>query len=105
MKSITVEELKKKMENKEEFVLYDVRENYEYEAGNINGINIPVKEFATNYQEIPKDKMVIVHCKSGGRSGQVIEYLNQAHKFDNLYNLEGGLMAYKQRIDPSINVL
>lgn len=104
MKSITVKELKKKMDDGEDFQLIDVREMFENEAANINGKLIPMSEVLDRLHEIEKEKPVIVHCRSGKRSANVISALEQQHGYTNLYNLEGGIMAWKQEIDPSLDV-
>ena len=49
-----------------------------------------------------KDKKVVMHCRSGGRSGQVVDYLEKKFGFDNLYNLKGGILAWADEIDPSV---
>lgn len=91
MKSITVTELKALMDNQADFQLIDVRENYEYEAGNINGIHIPMNDIPAQVDNIAKDKQVIIQCRSGKRSANVIQFLETNYQFDNLYNLEGGI--------------
>ncbi len=83
----------------------DVREDLEYETGNINGLHIPMGTVLDRLAEIPTDRKVVIHCKSGGRSGNVVRYLTQEKGYTNLYNLNGGMMAWKAQIDPSIQVL
>lgn len=104
MKSINVNELKQLQDTNEEFVLIDVREVHEFENANMNGILIPVGEVAERFSEIPKDKKVVVHCRSGVRSANVIQWLEQSEGYDNLYNLEGGIMAWAATYDPSLRV-
>lgn len=104
MKSITVTELKALMDNQADFQLIDVRENYEYEAGNINGIHIPMNDIPAQVDDIAKDKQVIIQCRSGKRSANVIQFLETNYQFDNLYNLEGGITAWAAEIDPNIDV-
>ena len=94
MKEITVEELKEMQEKGETFQLIDVREPYEYEEANLGAKLIPLGEVKDHVDEIKRDEKVIVHCRSGKRSAQAIQYLEQ-HGFDNLYNLEGGILAYQ----------
>ena len=57
-----------------------------------------------NVEKIAKDKQVIVHCRSGKRSGNAIMFLGQYGLGENLYNLEGGILAWKEEIDDSLNV-
>lgn len=76
-------------------VVIDVREPHEYITDNISGINIPLGEIETRVNEIPKDVMVVVHCKSGRRSELAVNLLEDKFGFDNLYNLIGGLNAIR----------
>lgn len=105
MNEISVTELKKWQDAGEDFLLVDVRENLEYETGNINGLHIPMGTILDRLDEIPTDKKVVIHCKSGGRSGNVIRYLNAEKGYTNLYNLQGGITAWKNQIDPTVQVL
>ena len=102
MKSKTVTELKEMLDNKEEFQLIDVREEHEFETCNLNGLLIPMGEIADNVDKVSKDKPVVVHCRSGKRSANVIHYLETNFGFNNLYNLEGGILAWADQIDPSM---
>jgi len=95
MKTIDVTELKKMISDKEDFSLIDVREENEFEADNIDGILIPLGEIPSRMNEIPKNKKVIVHCRSGVRSANAIQFLEQ-NGYDNLHNLEGGIIAWNQ---------
>lgn len=104
MKTITVQELKDLKDTNEQFTLIDVREQGEYDMANINGILIPTSEFAERFSEIPKEGKVIIQCRSGQRSANVIMWLEQTHGYENLYNLEGGIMAWAREIDPTIVV-
>lgn len=102
MQEITVQELKKMQDNKEDFQLIDVREEYEYEWANLGGELIPLGTIVDNLHKIKKDKKVIIHCKSGARSSAVIDTLEKQFGFTNLFNLKGGIMAYINEIDPTI---
>lgn len=104
MKQITVEELKTWRDNAEDFQLIDVREDYEYEAANIGGEHIPMGDIMVSLDKISKSKKVVIHCKSGRRSEAVSQALI-ANGFDNIYNLEGGIMAWANEIDNSLNIL
>ncbi len=94
MKSITVQELKSLIDSGADFQLIDVREPYEFEDANINGHLIPLGEIPNRYNEINKDKQVIVQCRSGARSANAIQFLEQNFGYTNLYNLEGGILAW-----------
>ena len=102
MKEITVQELKSKMDNGEDFQLIDVREDNEREFTNIGGDHIPMGTIAQNVDKISKDKEVIIYCRSGGRSGKVVGFLEANEGFDNLINLAGGILAWADEIDDSI---
>ena len=101
MNTITVQELKQKIDSNEPHQLIDVREDYEYETGNINGVHIPMGDIADSIEKIATDKPVIVQCRSGKRSASVIQFL-ESKGIKNLHNLEGGILAWKDEIDPSV---
>lgn len=105
MNEISVEELKQLMDENADFLVIDVREKEEYETGNIQGLHIPMGDIMARISEVPTDKRVIMQCRSGGRSGNVVRYLSIEKGYTNLYNLAGGLLAWKSRIDPNVEVL
>jgi len=98
---IDVKELKRKMDAKEDFYLLDVREPNEFKIGRIPGSTlIPLGEVPQRFQEIPKDKEIVVHCKMGGRSAKAVKQLVDAG-FTRVQNLKGGILAWIDQIDPS----
>ena len=99
MKSVTVQELKAKMDAGEDFQLIDCREPDEFDLVNIEGELMPLGQILDFTDKVSRDKPVIVHCKSGRRSQMAIMQLEAAGGFDNLYNLEGGILAYAEEID------
>ena len=101
LKEITVTELKSRLD-KEVIFLLDVREDYEYEVANLGGTLIPLNKVANRSAEVPKDREVIVMCKMGGRSAKAIELLKE-QGFENLVNLKGGITAWQNEIDPSMD--
>lgn len=104
MKEITVQELKSMIDNGDSFQLIDVREPHEFEMANIGGELIPMATAVQSADKISRDKKVVIHCKSGARSGAVVRAL-EAAGFDNLYNLKGGILAWSKEIDPSMQVV
>lgn len=98
MKEITPAELKQLKDSNANFELIDVREEHEFEEANLNGKLIPMGEVMDRVDEIPKDKQVVVHCRSGKRSATVINALESQHGFTNLYNLRGGILAYLEEV-------
>jgi adenylyltransferase/sulfurtransferase len=102
MKEISVSELKEMMDQGKDFQLIDVREPNEYEFANLGGELIPLGTVGDNAGKISRDKMVVVHCRSGARSGQAVRLLEQQYGFKNLHNLKGGILAWSAEIDPSV---
>ena len=104
MKEITAQQLHEKIISKADFQLIDVREEYEYEAANLGGELIPMGQVFNDVARINRDKDVVVYCRSGNRSGVIINELEKRFGFTNLYNLKGGIMAYAREVDNSLNV-
>jgi sulfur-carrier protein adenylyltransferase/sulfurtransferase len=102
MKEVTVQELKQMMDTKADFQLIDVREPHEFDICNLEGELIPQAEIPSNVDRISKDKKVIIHCRSGARSGNMVQWLEKNHGFTNLYNLKGGILAWARDIDPTM---
>jgi phage shock protein E len=81
--------------DRDDVVLIDVREQFEYDEVHIPNITlIPLETVPDSLDQIPTDKTVIVTCRSGNRSGQAAEYLRQ-QGFDNVHNMEGGIVAWQ----------
>jgi len=104
MKEISVDELKEKMDEGAEFQLIDVREPAEYEMGNNGGEHIPLQTVPEKTDLVSKEKPVYIICRSGRRSANAVMFLEQKFGLDNLYNVEGGMLAWKQEIDASVDV-
>jgi len=102
VKSVTVQELKQMMDSQEAFHLIDVREQHEFDLVNIKGELIPMSIVPANIDKFDREGKIIVHCRSGARSGNLIHQLQQIKGFDNLYNLEGGILAWSREIDSSL---
>lgn len=99
MKSITVEELKQKIEKGEKVNLIDVREPAEVAEANIGGRAVPlgnIQAMQLDELEDLKDEDVIVYCRSGKRSAMACMVLDQAG-FKNTYNMEGGMLAWQDK--------
>lgn len=103
MNEITVQELKEKLDRGEDFQLIDVREDFEYETSNLGGQHIPLGGILIEKDKLYKDKPVVVMCRSGKRSAAAIAQL-EAQGFTNLYNLQGGIVAWQAEIDPDMQV-
>jgi adenylyltransferase/sulfurtransferase len=94
MKSVTVQELREWQAAGEDIQIIDVREPAELAEGEMGGTLIPLNTIGYDFDLVSRDKKVIVHCRSGKRSQVAIHMLETDHGFDNLYNLEGGIMAW-----------
>ncbi|HEY0872930.1 MAG TPA: molybdopterin-synthase adenylyltransferase MoeB [Vicinamibacterales bacterium] len=98
---ITVKELKERMDRGDAPRLIDVREPHEHQICSIPGAElIPAAQFAQRLDEFDKNAEIVVHCKSGGRSGRAVEMM-KARGFTNARNLTGGVLAWIDQIDPS----
>jgi len=102
VRSINVHELSEWRQTGADFQLIDVREPYEQEIVQIQGELMPKDQIVQFVDQIDREKPVVVHCRSGKRSADVIRRLEQEHGFTNLYNLEGGVLAWAKEIDPSL---
>ena len=99
IKEIDVLTLKNKLEQNKDFILIDIREQFEIEICKIKeSIHIPMGLIPTRINEIDSNKTVIIMCKSGGRSAQVCHYLNE-NGYLNVYNLKGGIINWALKID------
>jgi sulfur-carrier protein adenylyltransferase/sulfurtransferase len=100
--TISVRELKTKMDMKEALTLIDVREPYEYEIARIDGSRlIPLGELETHVSELPRTGTLVLQCHSGGRSEQAVRILQEAG-FENALNLVGGIDAWSVEVDPAV---
>lgn len=104
MKEITPKALKEKLDAGETIQIIDIREYHEVESGNIGGLHIPMAEVMDQCEKIRRDCPVVLHCRSGSRASAMIFALETQQGFENLYNLQGGIEAWKREIDPKITV-
>ena len=99
---IDVTELKQKLDRGDNFVLIDVREPHEYRICSIPGSKlIPLREFPRHVGEFDPEADIVIHCKSGMRSAKACAVLRQAG-FKNVRNVLGGILAWSDRVDPSV---
>jgi len=98
---ISVEELKRRLDAKEDLFILDVREPHEYQICNLNGYLIPLNDLPKRVHELDPGKDMVVHCRSGGRSAKAVEFLQQAG-FTKAKNLAGGVLAWSDKIDPKM---
>lgn len=100
LKAISVKDFSK---SRESYFVLDVRERYEYDISNLDGLNIPLGELKERLGEVPRHEMIVVHCKSGVRSSRAIDLLKK-EGYTNLLNLEGGILAWQKEIDSDMAV-
>jgi rhodanese-related sulfurtransferase len=101
MKEISVEEVARRLREEPDFVLLDVRDEDELQAAQIAGARwIPMREILQRFSELDPASPIAVMCHYGGRSERVAGFL-AARGFD-VANVEGGIDAYAERVDPSL---
>jgi len=102
VRELEPEELATWRETGKRHVLVDVRLDQERELAQIDGaMHIPMQEFAARIDEVPRENPVVVMCKVGERSYRVASFL-VSRGYTQVYNLEGGIDAYAERVDSSI---
>ena len=96
-----VEELKRRLDARDDLFVLDVREPHEYQICNIGGYLIPLGDLPKRVSELDSSKEIVAHCRSGVRSGKAADFLRQAG-FKKVHNLAGGILAWADRIDPKM---
>jgi molybdopterin/thiamine biosynthesis adenylyltransferase/rhodanese-related sulfurtransferase len=97
-REITVEEFHTLRESGSPFLLLDVREPFECSISTLGGINIPMQQVPNRLNELDASQEIIVYCRSGHRSDVVVNFL-RAHGFPNTRNLGGGIVAWGEKYD------
>jgi adenylyltransferase/sulfurtransferase len=99
---ISVETLKKMRDTGEDFVLVDVRNPDEFQISEIAGsLKLPLPDLPQRFRELPKGKLLVVHCKMGGRSARAVSFL-KSQGYTKVKNVAGGINAWAERIDPNV---
>jgi len=102
--AITPAELKARLDRGDRITLIDVREPFEWEIGNLGAQGarlIPLGQLPERADEIDPADEVVLQCRSGARSAHALEFL-RAQGYDRLWNLDGGILAWSDQVDPSI---
>ncbi|HYC61126.1 MAG TPA: molybdopterin-synthase adenylyltransferase MoeB [Thermoanaerobaculia bacterium] len=103
--NINPAELAEKLSSGADIVLIDVREPYEWNAGHIDrATHIPLAQVPQRLAEIPKDREVVMICRSGGRSAHAQQHLMNQHGYTRVKNLVGGMQRWAREVDPKITV-
>jgi adenylyltransferase/sulfurtransferase len=98
---LSVKDLKQRIDAGEEVFILDVREPYEYQIAQIGGKLIPQNDVPQRLAEIPRDREIVVQCRSGARSQRIAEFLKQSG-YPQVVNLAGGILAWSDEIDPKV---
>ena len=104
MRIISALELHEAMQKGQEFEIVDVREPYEYDACNIGSVHIPMGEICNRIADLPKNKNIVIMCRSGKRAEAVANMLMTDYSISNVYILDGGILAWKDQIDSTLDI-
>ena len=97
-------QLKKKFEDKEKFILFDVREPEEFEVCHIYGpILVPLSEIQDHLPDFNVNSEYVVVCKKGDRSKNAIDIMKK-NGFSNLLNLEGGIINWAKSVERTMEL-
>lgn len=95
-------EVKQMIDSGEDFILVDVREPHEYQIASISKATlIPLGQLPNRLSELPKDANIVCHCKSGVRSAKAVDLLKQSG-YIRVRNMKGGILAWSDKVDPSV---
>lgn len=101
---ITASELKEAMDAGQDLVLVDVREYFEKAISDLpetGQLRIPMSEIPGRMHQIPRESRVVLYCRSGARSARVTQFL-RAQGWDDALNLKGGVLGWREEVDPTI---
>lgn len=101
---ITPSELKERLDRGDRLTIIDVREPWEWDVANLEPQGarlIPLQQVPERMGEIPANEEVVLQCRSGARSARALEFLRE-HGYERLLNLKGGILAWSDEVDPSI---
>ncbi len=101
---MTPVELKERLDNEHPIVLVDVRQPHEWSIADlpeVGQLRIPLDQFMDRMSELDPDDNIVIYCRSGARSGRAAEEL-AARGYGQVYNLVGGLLRWREDVDPSV---
>lgn len=101
---ITPTELKERIDLGQPLVLLDVREAFERAIADLpdhGQVHIPLGELAQRLHEVDRDAPLVVYCRTGNRSAWAVQFL-RGRGFESIWNLEGGVMGWREQVDPSL---
>lgn len=101
---MTPQELRERLDKGDDLFVLDVREPNEWSAGHLEqATHIPMREVPARLNDLPRDREMVVYCRSGARSANVQQFL-RSNGFSNVRNLTGGLQAWRRDVDPGMQV-
>ncbi len=95
---ITVQDLKQRLDRGDDLFVLDVREPHEYQICNLSGYLIPLGDLPKRVHELDSSREIVAHCRSGVRSAKAVTFLQQAG-FKKVTNLQGGILAWADKVD------
>jgi molybdopterin/thiamine biosynthesis adenylyltransferase/rhodanese-related sulfurtransferase len=98
---ITPRDLKARLDRGDDLYILDVREPHEYQICNLGGQLIPLGDLSKRAGELDSSRDIVVHCRSGKRSAEAVEFLQRAG-FRKVLNLKGGILAWSDEVDPLV---
>jgi adenylyltransferase/sulfurtransferase len=99
---ISVAGLKQRLDRRDDLLLLDVREPYEWQICRLDGaVHIPMRDLPARLAELDRERETVVYCKVGSRSARVVDFLRRSG-FPRALNLVGGIRAWSIEIDPSL---
>jgi len=98
---ITPKDLKSRLDRGDDLYILDVREPHEYQICNLDGHLIPLGELPRRVHELDSSREIVAHCRSGKRSADAVQFLQEAG-FHKIWNLKGGILAWADEVDPSV---
>ena len=99
---ISVEQVNQMLDRKEDFVFVDVRDPNECQICAIKGtVNLPLTKLSQRFKELPKDKLIVLHCQHGHRSMRALQFL-RSQGYPKLKTLVGGITVWAERIEPAM---
>lgn len=103
MELISPENCKQAIE-KNQSIVVDVRENYEFSNCNLGFLHIPMGEISERITELPENKNIIIMCQSGRRAEAVANLLETEFQIKNIAVMQGGILAWKEQIDQTLQL-
>ncbi|MDB2408487.1 rhodanese-like domain-containing protein [Crocinitomicaceae bacterium] len=104
MKTICPKECKDRIAKGENLEIIDIRELYEYDQCNIGSRHIPMSEIIDNYDDLDSKNQIVILCRSGRRAEAVANLIECETQLNDVWIVEGGIKAWKEKVDPSLNL-